>query len=130
MKKLLFLTTLFVALYATNANAQQGGGDPAAQAQRMKERVKPQLVEKVKLTDEQADKVLDINLEVRSKMREFRDLSPEDRQKKSAELDADRDKKYKAIPLTDDQVKAVNTFFDDMRKQQAEQRKAQGGGQR
>ncbi|MDB5252445.1 MAG: hypothetical protein JWP27_1614 [Flaviaesturariibacter sp.] len=129
MKKLLILAAFFLFITSLNANAQQGGGDPAAMAQRMKERVKPQLIEKVKLTDDQAEKVLDINLDIRSKMREFRDLSPEDRQKKGAELDVDRDKRYKAIPLTDDQVKAVNAFFDDMRKQQAEQRR-NGGGQR
>jgi Spy/CpxP family protein refolding chaperone len=125
MKKLLLVFAVVAALYTTDA-AAQGGGDPAARAQQMKERMKPMLVEKVKLTDEQADKVLDINMEVRQKMREFRDLSPEDRKTKAAELDADRDKKYKAIPLTDDQVKAVNEFFDEMRKQQQQRQ----GGQR
>lgn len=125
MKKLLLAFAVVAALYTTDV-AAQGGGDPAARAQQMKERMKPMLVEKVKLTGEQADKVLDINMEVRQKMREFRDLSPEDRKTKAAELDADRDKKYKAIPLTDDQVKAVNEFFDEMRKQQAQRQ----GGQR
>ena len=123
MKKLLLAFAVVAALYTTDA-AAQGGGDPAARAQQMKERMKPMLVEKVKLTGEQADKVLDINMEVRQKMRDFRDLSPEDRKTKAAELDVDRDKKYKAIPLTDDQVKAVNEFFDEMRKQQQQR---QGG---
>jgi hypothetical protein len=126
MKKLLLVFAVVAALYTTSA-AAQGGGDPVARAQQMKERMKPMLVEKVKLTDDQANKVLDINMEVRQKMREFRDLSPEDRKTKAAELDIDRDKKYKAIPLTDDQVKAVNEFFDEMRKQQAQR---QPGGQR
>lgn len=121
MKKLVLLIAVFVTLYSTNA-AAQGGGDPAARAQQMKERTKPGLIEKVKLTDEQAEKVLDINLDVRQKMREFRDLTPEERKVKGAELDADRDKRYKAIPLTDEQVKAVNAFFDEIRKQQMERR--------
>jgi hypothetical protein len=123
MKKLLLAFAVVAALYTTDA-AAQGGGDPAARAQQMRERTKPLLIEKVKLTDEQANKVLDINMEVRQKMREFRDLSPEDRKTKATELDVDRDKKYKAIPLTDDQVKAVNEFFDEMRKQQQQR---QGG---
>jgi hypothetical protein len=43
-------------------------------------------------------------------------LSQEDKDKKMAELNADRDKRFKAIPLTDDQVKAVVATIDEMRK--------------
>jgi Spy/CpxP family protein refolding chaperone len=125
MKKLILLLALFTTVCATNANAQQqGGGDPAAMMQRMKERIKPMLIEKVKLTDEQADKVIEINMDVRKQMRDMRsaNLTDDERKAKAAELDVARDKNYKAIPLTDEQVKAVNDFFDEMRKQQQAQR--------
>ncbi len=124
MKKLLFLVALFTTLCITNASAQgQGGGDPAAMAARYKERVKPQLVEKTKLTDEQAEKVLDIQLASRQGMRGLRDLSEEDRKKKMDELQADLNKKYKAIPITEDQIKAVNDYYAEMRRNMQ-----QGGG--
>ncbi len=65
MKKILFIVTLITTLGIINAGAQQGGGDPAAMLARMKERVKPLLIEKAKLTDIQADKVIEINFESR-----------------------------------------------------------------
>ncbi len=121
MKKLLLLASLFTILFTASASAQggQGGGDPAAMKQRMIERVKPQLLEKTKITDDQANKVLDIYMEAQPQRREVRmdqAMSEEDKSKKMAVIDADVTKKYKAIPLTDDQVKSVNTFFEDMRK--------------
>ena len=61
MKKLFVLVAFLTTLFISNAQAQQGGGDPAAQLQRYKERVKPQLVEKVKLTEAQAERVIDIS---------------------------------------------------------------------
>ncbi len=119
MKKLFFLATLFVAL-ASTAVAQNGpGGDPAAMKERMKERVKPGLMEKTKITSEQADKVIDINIESQASRRALRTddaMSDEDRKKKMTAIDEEVTKKYKAIPLTDDQVKAVNEYFEDMRK--------------
>ena len=129
MKKLLVLVAVFTTVLVSNVNAQQGNGnfDPAQMAQRYKERVKPQLVEKVKLTDAQAEKVCDIQLASRQQMRGMRDMSQEDRKKKMDEIQVENDKQYKAIPLTDDQIKAVNDFFDEMRKQMQQQRQNGGG---
>ena len=129
MKKLLVLVAVFTTVLVSNVIAQQGNGnfDPAQMAQRYKERVKPQLVEKVKLTDAQAEKVCDIQLASRQQMRGLRDMSQEDRKKKMDEIQAENDKQYKAIPLTDDQIKAVNDFFDEMRKQMQQQRQNGGG---
>lgn len=127
MKKLLFLVAFFTTVCITSVSAQGGNQDPAAMAQRYKDRVKPQLVEKVKLTDAQADKVCDIQIASRSQMRGMRDLSEDDRKKKMADIQADIEKQYKAIPLTDDQVKAVNDFFEEMRKQMQQQRQNGGG---
>ena len=128
MKKLFVLIVLFTTVYLTKAEAQQqGGGDPAAMAQRYKERVKPQLIEKTKLTDAQADKVLDINFNARQQMRGLRDLSEDDRKKKMDEIKVGIDKEYKAIPLTDDQFNSIKDFFDELRKEM-QQRRQNGGG--
>ena len=129
MKKLLVLVAVFTTVLVSNVSAQQGNGnfDPAQMAQRYKERVKPQLIEKVKLTDAQAEKVCDIQLASRQQMRGLRDMTPEDRKKKMDEIQVENDKQYKAIPLTDDQIKAVNDFFDEMRKQMQQQRQNGGG---
>jgi Spy/CpxP family protein refolding chaperone len=130
MKKLILMLVLFTAVATINVEAQGGqGGDPAAMLARMKERMKPQLIEKTKLTDAQADKVIEINFEARSQMRGMRDLSEEDRKKKMDEVRAATDKKYKEMPLTDDQIKAVNDFYDEWRKNMQQQRNGGGGNQ-
>ena len=129
MKKLFFLAALFTAMLTTTTSAfAQGGGDPQQFRQRMIERIKPQLLEKTKISDAEADKVLDIYLGTMQQRREIRmdnSSSDEDKTKKMAALDEETAKKYKAIPLKEDQVKAVNEFFDDMRKNM---RNRQGGG--
>lgn len=126
MKKLFLLAALFTALLSTDVSAQGGqGGDPAAMRQRMKERFKPQLVEKTKITDEQADKVLDIYMETQRQRRDIRmdqNLSDEDKTKKNAALDEETAKKYKAIPLKEEEVKAVTSFFEEMRKNMPQRR--------
>jgi Spy/CpxP family protein refolding chaperone len=129
MKKLLVLVAVFTTVLMTNANAQQGNGnfDPAAMKARYLERTKPALIEKTKLTSEQADKVLDINWEARSKMRGMRDLSQDERKKKMDDAQAEAEKQYKTIPLTDDQIKAVKDFFEEQRKQMQQQRQNGGG---
>jgi hypothetical protein len=133
MKKLFFLLVLFTTVYTSKVVAQQNSGDrdPAAMMQRMKERIKPSLVEKTKLTDAQADKVIEINFSNQRKRREIRmdqTLSDEERGKKNAELQEIQNKELKAIPLTDDQVKDVNTFFEEMRKEQMQRRQGSGNG--
>jgi len=113
MKKLVLLLTLFAAIWVSDANAQ--GGDPAAREARMKE-MKAQLIEKVKLSEAEADKVIEINSASREQMRGLRDLSEADRAKKLEEIQADLSKKFKAIPLTDDKVKAVNEYLAERRR--------------
>jgi Spy/CpxP family protein refolding chaperone len=115
MKKMILLAALIVTLGTFQASAQQGGGDPAQREAMMKE-MKAQLVEKAKITEEQADKVIEINRGNREKMKGFREMSEEERTKKMDEIKADNAKKYKEIPLTDDQVKAVNEYFEERRK--------------
>jgi hypothetical protein len=127
MKKLFFLLALTVGVSSTSLFAQEQR-DPAQMAQRFKERTKPQLVEKTKVSDSEAEKVLDIILEQRQGMRGLRDLSPEERTKKMEEMNNDLAKKLKAVPLNDEQVKAVLAFLDEQRQQQRQRQQQQGGG--
>ena len=118
MRKLLLMAAVIFSFAAT-AVAQQGTGDPAAAMARMKERVKPILLEKTKLTEAQVDKVIEISFEQQRQRRELRNdatLSEEDRKKKTDELDTAREKRYAEIPLTPEQIKAVNEAFAEMRR--------------
>src|SRR5688500_1755219 len=112
MKKFLFLTLILGAIVSTTTQAQ-GGGDPAAMLQQMKERIKPQMIEKTGLTDAQADKVIEINFEIRQSMVGLRDLSEADRNKKIEEAKATREKRYSEIPLTAEQIKSVLAFYEE-----------------
>jgi hypothetical protein len=114
MKKLLFLTLIFGATISTNVYAQ--AGDPPSLLQQTKERVKPLMVEKTGLTEAQADRVIEINFEMRETMKGLGNITEEERAKKVAELKAARDKKYSEIPLTAEQIEAVKTFYQNMPK--------------
>ncbi len=74
------------------------------------------MIEKTGLTDAQAHKVIEINFEIRQAARGLRDLNEADRSKKIAELKAAKGKKYSEIPLTAEQIKSVNTFYEEMGK--------------
>lgn len=121
MKKILAIITMTLICALNTLIAQPPGGgqppmDPAQMLAMMKERVKPQLIEKIKLTDAQADKVVEIQAANMGNMRGLRDLSDEERMAKMKLIREENNKKFKAIPLTDDQIKAVNDFWDEMRK--------------
>jgi len=121
------MATLFAAVATTSASAQGGGGmTPEQRAERMKQ-MKTELIAKAKISDAEADKVMQIQQESRQGMRGLRDLSQEDRQKKMDEIKADNDKKFKAIPLTDDQVKAVDAFYEEQMKRMMDRMKGNGG---
>ncbi len=131
MKKIFLLVALVSAVTATSVFAQGGGGnaDPATMLQRMKERVKPQLVEKTKITDAEADKVIDAQFAWQRGNRDVRmdeTLTEDQKKSRTAELDAKRNAAFAAVPLTEAQLKSVNEFFEEMRKQQAERRKNGG----
>lgn len=114
MKKFLFLTLIFGALASTTTHAQ--AGDPPTVLQQMKEKQKPGLIEKVGLTDAQAEKVIELNYEMRMKAStELKDLSPEDRSKKIAEMKAAKEKKFAEF-LTADQIKAMHAYYEEMGK--------------
>ena len=115
MKKILFLTLILGAIISTNAYAQPAG-DPPSMLQQMKEKQKPELVEKVGLTDAQAEKVIEINYETRMQAsRELKDLNEADRSKKMAELMAAKEKKFSEF-LTPEQIAAMNAYYQEKRK--------------
>ena len=119
MRKLLILSVLFTTL-AIGASAQQG--DNAQRLERFKERVKPMLVEQAKISEAQADKVITIHFGYAGRLREVAKLGEADRTKMTEELNAAERKEYSAIPLTETQIKAVNTFFENQRKEMEKRR--------
>ena len=132
MKKFLFLTLIFSAVISTATYAQpaqpaqqpqqaQQAPDPAVMLQQMKEKIKPQMVEKTGLTEAQADRVIEINFEMRMAASALKDLSEADRSAKIQELKAARDKKLSEL-LTADQLKAVKEFYENWGKNNAPQK--------
>lgn len=112
MKKFLFLTLIFSAIVSTSVNAQTAT-DQTIMLQQMKEKIRPQMVKETGLTDAQADRVIEINFEIRMQAATvLRDLNEADRSAKVAELKALKEKKYSEIPLTAEQIKAVYAFYD------------------
>lgn len=132
MKKFLFLSLIFsavsIAVYAQPSQPQasqpappaQPAVDQATMLKQMKEKFKTPMVEKTGLTAAQADRVIEINLEIRMEAATaLQGLNDADRSKKLAELKAEKEKRYAAIPLTPEQIKSVYAFYENMGKNQA-----------
>lgn len=126
MKKFFLLLAFMATVSAVQAQGQPDGGDPAAFKQRYVERTKPDLIKAAKLTEAQADKVLDIQFSYMGKMREMRNLDQAQREEAMKGIQAAQNKEMTAIPLTEEQIKAVNTFFEERRKNRPQG--GQGGG--
>ena len=122
MKKYLFLTLVLGAIVSFSANAQgaqasQTPPDPAVVLQQMKDQQKPGLVQKVGLTEAQADKFIETNFEMRMKAAtELQGLNEADRMKKLDEMKAAKEKKYLEF-LTPEQIKAVKAYYEEMAKE-------------
>ena len=129
MKKLLFLSLISGALISTSTNAQGPAAKqpppaqqatPAQQAimlKEAKEKQIPMLVEKAGLTNAQAEKLIEINFEMRfGAAASLRDLNDADRAAKLAEMKATKEKKYSEIPLTPEQIKAMYAAYEEMGK--------------
>jgi len=118
-------------LISTSANAQGPEVKPQPAAQQpaapqftaeqkanmikeAKEKQVPMLVEKAGLTDAQAERVIEINYEIRFQAASaLQGLNDADRTAKLAEMKATKEKKYSEIPLTPEQIKAVYTAYED-----------------
>jgi len=131
MKKLLFLSLIAGALISTTTFAQTGPApsqpkpivqlptpeQQAAMLHEAKEKQRPMLVEKAGLTAAQADKVIEINFEIRNQAATvLAGLNDADRAARIAELKSLKEKKYSEIPLTAEQIKAVYAAYEDMGK--------------
>ena len=126
MKKFLLLTLIFCAVISTATNAQPQSqpqaqakpqaqtqvADPAAMLQQMKEKIRPEMVAKTGLTEAQADKVIELNFEMRMAASKLGDLSEADRTAKIQELKAAKEKKFNEF-LTPEQIKAVKEFYEN-----------------
>lgn len=125
MKKILFLMLIFSALIASSANAQlaadktsnrQPANDPALILQQMKEQQAPLLVEKTGLTVAQAEKVIELNFEMRQQAATaLKGLNDADRSQKLAELKAEKEKKFAEF-LTAEQIATVKAYYENMGK--------------
>ena len=135
MKKFLFLSLISAALISTTAYSQGQASTEqrimkpptaeqlATMLKEAKEKQVPMLVEKAGITAAQAEKVIELNFEMRQQAATaLPGLNETERTAKLAELKAAKDKKYSEIPLTADQIKAVYAAYEEwgksMRKQQ------------
>jgi hypothetical protein len=134
MKKFLLLTLIFCAVISTAIYAQpaqpaqpaqqaQPAPDPAVMLQQMKDKIKPQMVEKTGLTEAQADRVIELNFEMRMAASALKDLNEADRSAKIQELKAAKEKKMSEL-LTADQLKAVKEFYESFGKNNTPQKPA------
>lgn len=129
MKKLFSFIVAITALFFSLQAQPPGGGDPEAMKARMKERVKPLLLQQVGVTDAEAEKILESNFTFQMKTREIRmdqSLSEDDRKKKMKDAKDELEKQLKAIPLSEEKIKAVDVFYEEMRKKQQEARGNRG----
>jgi len=126
MKKFLLLTLIFSAVISTATHAQpaqqasqpqqaQPAFDPAVMLQQMKEKQVPLMVEKTGLTEAKANRVIELNFEMRMAASALKDLSEADRSAKIQELKATKEKKMSEL-LTADELKAVKEFYENMAK--------------
>jgi len=82
-----------------------------------KEKQVPAMVQKTGLTEAQANRVVEINFEIRQQAATaLQGLNDTERSAKLAEIKALKEKKYSEIPLSADQIKAVYAFYEDMGK--------------
>ena len=129
MKKYFLLTLIFSAVISTATFAQaaqpvqpaqpaqptQQAPDPAAMLQQMKEKIRPQMVAKTGLTEAQADKIIELNFEMRMAAGALRDLPEAERSAKIQELKAAKEKKMSEL-FTPEQLKAVKEFYENLGK--------------
>jgi Spy/CpxP family protein refolding chaperone len=118
MKKIFAL--LILSFYSAAVVAQTSPNLPTNQEELLQRTIrvyKAPLVEKAKITEAQADKIVAIIAEIQGKMRDLgTGDQPDERMKKLEALRAERDKKFKAIPLTDEEMKNVSAAIDEIRK--------------
>ncbi len=138
MRKILFLSLILSVLFSATSNAQGSSSGPAVKAQtppappsaeemakmvqQSKEKFTTEMVEKTGLTVAQVHRIIEINFEIRQEsVTALHGLNDADRSAKLAELKATKEKRWKEIPLTDDQLKSLHAYYEE---------KAKNAGQR
>jgi len=130
MKKMFAFLLGFTAIVFSLHAQPPGGGNMDEMRARMKERIKPMLVKQTSISEDEADKVIDIYFQSQMDTRKLRmdqSLSEEDKTKKTKEIKDGADKQLKAVPLSDEKIVLVNAFFEEVRKRQQEMRGNRGG---
>ncbi len=131
MKKL-FLLLVVCSITATTSSFAQPGERMQMSPEQMaarKEKQKAKLIEDLKLSDAQAEAVMGVQAEMRKEMMQLRDLAPEERMGKMAELNELRMKKYREALKDEALAKKVMDYEAEQMKKRMEMQKAQGGGQ-
>ena len=132
MKKLFLLFVVFsITATVSSSFAQQGERmqmTPEQMAAK-KEKQKAKLIEDLKLSDEQAEAVMGVQADMRKEMMQLKDLAPEERMGKMAELNELRMKKYTDALKDEALAKKVMDYEADQMKKRMEMQKAQEGGQ-
>lgn len=122
MKKIVTFVVVVVLALPIVANSQGTitTSSPESFLAYLRDRQKPALISKLKLTDEQAEKVIEVQVWAAPYLRKISFDMPEV-QKQSAIvlLDEEKKKKYKAIPLSDEKVEEVILFYANMLKNQS-----------
>lgn len=80
----------------------------------LREKQKPSLVQKLKLTKTEADKVIEVQVWAAPYLLSFAKLPAAQQAEKIRQLNEGKEKKYREIPLTDEKVKAVIAFYEQM----------------
>ncbi|RYY85807.1 MAG: hypothetical protein EOO15_16105 [Chitinophagaceae bacterium] len=127
MKKLFLLLAIAIGISTTTLYAQEQR-DPAQQAQRMRERMKPELIQRSHISDAQANQVLDLYQTMRQEMRAARDLAADERQSKMNEANGKFEKALVGIGLTDQQRLDVVNYFTEQRERMRNRQQNGGGG--
>lgn len=113
MKKVMVSLAFLFCLSGSALMAQQHGNFNAS---KMKERQLQQLKESdLKLTDAQADSVVSINIEARQQMKEFRDLSKDERRSKMKEMKDYRLKRWSEALKDETLAKKVEDYYAKQR---------------
>lgn len=120
MKKIVMLITLGVLVLPALTKGQEALltlRTPEFFLEFLRDRQKPALIAKLKLTDEQAEKVIAVQVWAAPQLRNLGIDMPEEKRFAGMKLlNEEKKKKYKAIPLTDEKVEEVILFYENMLK--------------
>lgn len=120
MKKIVLFLMLGVLVLPALTKGQEGvltQITPESFLEFLRDRQKPALIAKLRLTDEQAEKVIAVQVWAAPHLRNLNIDMPEEKRSAGMKLlNEEKKKKYKAIPLTDEKVEEVILFYENMLK--------------